>query len=832
MIKKIKKISIFNLLLGLLLVFQLAFTKNISLVKADESNQEVRLSDSVIRVGDLETRNLMGGVTLYKERLKTLYNGVDTGVYDESKANYTYSHNTVQWVELPITNQDVRVVSWSKGSIDGWASSTVRTTALDFESKNPGWIVVAAVNGDSFDINGTKEPTKWHVQDGEVYQTAPASTPIGWYSDNTPIVGGASISETMYVQVMDENNKVIKSIPVNSVNNTPCETGVNVYTKDAKSEFDLTGYTVYVGQYDACRISKYTSLPFVKGEIKKVVNDLTVTKPRMVEGSTIYREFYIASKDGSLDDLLVVGDYVRCQYPLLGEWANVPNVLCGFGDAVDGTLPATVLKNGQPLGAGSTLSFVKTTHPRTVVGFKEDGSTVLMVCDGRGKPSDYEVGMSYYQLGETMRLAGCKDAYNLDGGGSSTLIVRNAYGEFDVINRPSDGSERSIGNAILFVMRDPGISWDVKNTTRNEVVFNKEDSEFANTVTDVKVTIDGITADMVDNKAVVKGLKEDTEYVATITYTAPSTDDATKLVSGSYKVKVKTKAFEIPGSGVVIEDINKNSVKVVRRDTEYSSWIKDISIVIDGTDYPMNDQKEMTISYLLDDTTYEVTINYTVHDPESGNEYHGSETRKITTLSFELPTITVFSLVKEYTNRVNIKYGYSDNDEVVTKAVMMCNDVEYKLSSKSGAQLISNLDLANEEYVIKLVLTYKNGKVLDEIESEEIKVGKGNVTEIKHSITYNLDGGKLENEVTEYVEGKGLSTLPTPTKEGYEFVGWYYNDTKVTEISKNLTEDIVLSAKWKEIKKKGGCNLTAVSSYLVTFIVTLSGLVIVLRKRK
>ena len=155
MIKKIKKISIFSLLLGLLLVFQLAFTKNIGLVKADESNEEVRLSDSAIRVGDLETRNLMGGVTLYKERLKTLYNGIDTGVYDESKANYTYSHNTVQWVDLPITNQDVRVVSWSKGSIDGWASSTVRTTAIDFENKNPGWIVVAAVNGDSFDINGT-----------------------------------------------------------------------------------------------------------------------------------------------------------------------------------------------------------------------------------------------------------------------------------------------------------------------------------------------------------------------------------------------------------------------------------------------------------------------------------------------------------------------------------------------------------------------------------------------------------------------------------------------------------------------------------------------------
>ena len=834
MIKKIKKISIFSLVLSLLLVFQLAFTKNIGLVKAaDDANQEVRLSDSAIRVGDLETRNLMGGVTLYKERLKTLYNGVDTGVYDESKANYTYSHNTVQWVDLPIANQDVRVVSWSKGSIDGWASSTVRTTAMDFENKNPGWIVVAAVNGDSFDIKGTKEPTKWHVQDGEVYQTASGSTPIGWRNDNTPIVGGASMSSVMYVQVVDENNKVIRSIPVNAVNAAPSETGVSVYTKDAKAEFDLTGYTVYVGQYDACRISKYTSLPFVKGEIKSVVNDLTVTKPRMVEGSTIYREFYIASKDGSLDSFLNTGDYVRCQYPLLGEWEQVPNVLCGFGDSVDGTLPATVLKNSKPLGAGSNLSFVKTTHPRTVVGFKEDGSTVLMVCDGRGKPSDYEVGMSYYQLGETMRLAGCVEAYNLDGGGSSTLIVRNAYGDFEVINRPSDGAERSIGNAILFVMRDPGISWDVKNTTRSEVVFTKADTEYANSITDVKVTINGITAEMVDGEAVVKGLQENTEYVAEVTYKAPLEDKPGEFVSGSYKVKVKTKPFDMPGSGVVISKVNKKAITVEARETEYSSWIKDVEVVIDGISYPM-EGKEMTIPDLVEDNDYEVTINYTVVDPETGNEYHGTEKRNVKTLSFELPDVTEFLVYKEYKNKVNIQYAYSDNDDVVTKVVITCNGTEYVIDGKSGYQLISDLDLENELYVIKMVITYKNGKYLEQLESKELKVGKITPTGNKYKIEYELDGGTLaDGAPTEYLEGVGLTKLPKATKEGYKFAGWEMDGKKVTSISATTTGDVTLTAVWEKTNAGGGsCNFTAVSGYLVTFITILGGLIIVLRKRK
>ena len=153
------------------------------------------------------------------------------------------------------------------------------------------------------------------------------------------------------------------------------------------------------------------------------------------------------------------------------------------------------------------------------------------------------------------------------------------------------------------------------------------------------------------------------------------------------------------------------------------------------------------------------------------------------------------------------------------------------VTKKSDVVTVSDLDLTSKKYEFIITITYTTESGEAVVNSDSIKVGKDE-TEIKHSINYELDGGKLEGAPTEYVEGKGLTSLPTPTKEGYEFEGWYYNGNKVTEISKNLTEDVVLTAKWKEAKKKGGCNLTAVSSYLVTFIVTLSGLVIVLRKRK
>ena len=50
----------------------------------------------------------------------------------------------------------------------------------------------------------------------------------------------------------------------------------------------------------------------------------------------------------------------------------------------------------------------------------------------------YGQGLSYFQEGEVMRLAGCVNAFNLDGGGSSTLVVRNETGGFDIINRPTN----------------------------------------------------------------------------------------------------------------------------------------------------------------------------------------------------------------------------------------------------------------------------------------------------------------------------------------------------------------------------------------------------------
>jgi len=91
---------------------------------------------------------------------------------------------------------------------------------------------------------------------------------------------------------------------------------------------------------------------------------------------------------------------------------------------------------------------VKTRHPRTVVGLDATGTTlILLVVDGR-KPG-IAVGMSYEELAREMLKLGCRQALNLDGGGSSVMAIRDASsGEMKILNQPTDGHERAVADAL------------------------------------------------------------------------------------------------------------------------------------------------------------------------------------------------------------------------------------------------------------------------------------------------------------------------------------------------------------------------------------------------
>ena len=80
-------------------------------------------------------------------------------------------------------------------------------------------------------------------------------------------------------------------------------------------------------------------------------------------------------------------------------------------------------------------------HPRTAAGYTKDGKLILLVVDGRQKESR---GVSLQELATLMAELGCVEALNLDGGGSSTIVVNGVR-----LNRPAGGdAEREVMSAL------------------------------------------------------------------------------------------------------------------------------------------------------------------------------------------------------------------------------------------------------------------------------------------------------------------------------------------------------------------------------------------------
>jgi phosphodiester glycosidase len=105
-------------------------------------------------------------------------------------------------------------------------------------------------------------------------------------------------------------------------------------------------------------------------------------------------------------------------------------------------------KNVAPDGSG----YPYTRNPRTGVGKTSAGKVLLVTVDGR-QPG-YSVGMTFVEFARLFIRLGASDAMNLDGGGSTEMVVNG-----EVKNRPSGGRERPQPNALLVLPgRDPGES--------------------------------------------------------------------------------------------------------------------------------------------------------------------------------------------------------------------------------------------------------------------------------------------------------------------------------------------------------------------------------------
>jgi hypothetical protein len=191
----------------------------------------------------------------------------------------------------------------------------------------------------------------------------------------------------------------------------------------------------------------------------------------------LFESRYGALRPGTGVEALVRGGVVeRIGRPRGGQIPAGGFVLSGSGDAAEflrGSLEAGAaadielgMGEGQSLVTGggprllvrgrvavaasaegfaplSAPGFVASRHPRTLAGVKRDGTLLLVTVDGR-RPG-WSAGVTLPEAARVMRSLGARNALNLDGGGSSGMVVRG-----ELVSRPSDPSgERAVSDGIF-----------------------------------------------------------------------------------------------------------------------------------------------------------------------------------------------------------------------------------------------------------------------------------------------------------------------------------------------------------------------------------------------
>ncbi len=184
--------------------------------------------------------------------------------------------------------------------------------------------------------------------------------------------------------------------------------------------------------------------------VEIIVKGVSVAEVRDRKGSCEIPEGgYVASASGEARQWILhnvrPGERLdlRQKATLDPELPYVPDFIVGGG-------PILVKqgKAGPALDPGAyDPGFLHKRHPRTAAGIRADGVIVLVTVDGRQIATS--VGMTIPELGALMVEFGCVEAINLDGGGSTAMVIKGK-----VANSPSDaGGERPVSDAILVFVR-------------------------------------------------------------------------------------------------------------------------------------------------------------------------------------------------------------------------------------------------------------------------------------------------------------------------------------------------------------------------------------------
>lgn len=439
----------------------------------------------------------------------TIGNAAGSGGGGPIEIGKTYQ-NQVNVLEIN-PNEDVELVPYALLQGGTWCTSTVRNAVADYEEHNPGYKVVAAINGDYFQINeACKASTGVTIGQGEYYKATSSHGNVNTLAirnngSGKQLFSSVSTNVAPTLTFYDEDGAEIKKIAVNKINEEPADGEVAVYyairpeAYQNKIEYVNVSNAWHV-ELPICAVTTIQGSFYGKG---------TISKFNESEELLLSGKFAIKTNNSEIDSLLAQGVTVRCQYEYTDEALQDVDNYIGYA--------FKILENG------AVQNNDKYRHPRTMIGQREDGTMILTVIDGR-QPGKEMYGASCVEMAALMQYYGCVDAWNLDGGGSSTMLVRkqsgwgytNGYNDKDdcdwyVTNSPSDVSERSDGNCLLVVAKSPLIEFEVERVTESSIIANIDVKSMVDQYDGFYAMVDGKPYPINNGKATLTNLEPGTE---------------------------------------------------------------------------------------------------------------------------------------------------------------------------------------------------------------------------------------------------------------------------------------------------------------------------------
>ena len=451
-------------------------------------------------------------------------------------------------------NENIKIATWavSDGTNYGFTRTDLKKIAEDYEKNNPGWIVLAGVNADQYypkygtsrgtDGSASYYPQTYYplISNGDnwfvINPYGNCGNVAGFKNDNsdTQIVYGNRSIAGFYLHIYDRDNNYLGKYLIDDLNLdtlgenqttvlSPVAIGDKQYNTVAK-ESNNGFYVVENADLAFASNSKTFSYSdnncfFGKGTINKIYSQSFYLRAG---------QFAIETTNEELKSKLQKGMYIKCQY----EYDE------GFAGIEEASGYHTIQRsNGKDNNVAN--SYNSRPYPRSIFGCDNEGKVYLITCSGSN--SSPTKGMWAQESNALCKYYGITDAFQCDGGGSVTAVVRDEDGNIQYAMNSIEGSYRYILSGLFIVMKVPEAIIEVNDYNSSSVKFNIDMTNVSEDYDKAYLKIQNSEgylqyAEIKDSELVIDKLEADTEYTYQLAFKYKNSEDfVDTLLKSSFK---------------------------------------------------------------------------------------------------------------------------------------------------------------------------------------------------------------------------------------------------------------------------------------------------------